>query len=160
MFFMVVTTATDLDRKIIPDEATFGLLATGLLTSPWNPIFAARGDQFPLVQGLIGALTGGGVLLLISIFGQFLMKTEVMGGGDIKLLAGVGAFLGWDGALFTLFLASLSGGFFSVVGIILKRLRRKQQIPFGPFLNFGAIFTFFLMISSRDFVLEFFQLFG
>jgi prepilin signal peptidase PulO-like enzyme (type II secretory pathway) len=87
---------------------------------------------------LIGAAVGFGLFYLIAV-----MSRGGMGGGDVKLMAGVGALLGWKGVLLTTFSGSLTG---SVVGILLMKLKgkgRKTKIPFGPFLALGALVSLF-----------------
>ena len=95
-------------------------------------------------ESMIGIILGGGVLLLVA-WGYYLVtKREGMGGGDIKLLAMIGAFLGWKGVIFTIFVGSAIGA--AVGGILSRRTEagRRQPIPFGPFLSLGALlFLFF-----------------
>lgn len=85
-------------------------------------------------------MAGGGILYLIALMYYGFKKTCGMGGGDIKLLAMVGAFTGWQGVLFTLFLSSLTGTI-TGVGIILskQKFNMKIAIPFGPFISFAAV---------------------
>jgi leader peptidase (prepilin peptidase)/N-methyltransferase len=94
-------------------------------------------------NSLIGIIAGGGSLLLVAYVYQLLTKKEGMGGGDIKLLAMMGAFLGWMAIPFIIFASSLVG---SVIGITLMLVQKKDSklaIPFGPFLAFGAILYVF-----------------
>ena len=133
---LIVVASIDLKEGIIPDIVTFPLLAFGLFVSP---------ATIGMAQALLGALFGGGVLLLIALTYYLATGREGMGGGDVKLLAMIGAFLGWKGAFFTLFLASLFG---SVIGISLSLMGgegiRQRRIPFGPFLSTGAaLYVFF-----------------
>ena len=74
---------------------------------------------------MIGIFAGGGILIVVALFGSWLFKKEAMGGGDIKLLAAIGAFFGWQGALFTLIMASFVGAFF---GIAVKVLKGYEKI--------------------------------
>jgi prepilin signal peptidase PulO-like enzyme (type II secretory pathway) len=143
-FVLLVTTMIDFDWKIIPDEASYLLLATGLITSYWNPFLGAPDGYGPVLNSLIGVVAGGVPLWIIAIAGKFLLKKEAMGGGDIKLLAGIGAFLGWQAAIGILVLASLLGCAVSIVGLILKVFKRGQYIAFGPFLNVAAAIFFIL----------------
>jgi leader peptidase (prepilin peptidase)/N-methyltransferase len=93
-----------------------------------------------LGYSLMGALVGGGVLWLLGCLGDFLFKKESMGGGDIKLLAMIGAFLGWKYALLTLPLASILG---AVVGLVVKIRTKESAIAFGPYLAMGAVACLF-----------------
>ena len=92
----------------------------------------------------IGVLAGGGILLAIAVAYYVVAKNEGMGGGDVKLLAMIGAFLGWQGALMTLLLASLSGSIIGLAMMLLYGKDSKYAIPFGPFLAAGALAYLFL----------------
>jgi len=95
-------------------------------------------------ESLLGILAGGGSLFVIAWGYELLSKKEGMGGGDIKLLAMIGAFLGWKSILPIVLFASLAG---TAVGAPLMLLRRKGMqyaLPFGPFLAFGATVYIFL----------------
>ncbi len=146
-FVIVVTTATDLEWQIIPDAASLPLMGIGLLFSYWNPILGSHQTLFRFVASLLGFAVGGGTLLIIAFVGNLFFKKDVMGGGDIKLLAAFGAFLGWEGALVSLFAGSLIGGFFAIIGLLTRRLKRHQTIPFGPLLNLGGLIAFYLKIT-------------
>jgi leader peptidase (prepilin peptidase) / N-methyltransferase len=95
-------------------------------------------------DALIGIIAGGGTLYVVAVGYQLLTKRDGMGGGDIKLLAMIGALIGWQGILFTIFVSSLSG---TLVGLLLTLpagRSMKSKLPFGPFLAAGAIaYVFF-----------------
>lgn len=122
---------TDAREYIIPDEFTWGGLALGLL-------FSLVGGLPTLLPALIGAVTGFGILWLIGFVGHLILKEEAMGGGDIKMMAMVGAFLGWQGVLLTIFLGALLG---TIIFLPLSLLGRKKLVPFGVFLSAGAAAT-------------------
>ena len=88
-----------------------------------------------MIQSIIGIAAGGGSLFLVGLIGELFLKKEAMGGGDIKLLAMIGAFLGWELALLTFFLAPFFGSF---TGIILKIKEGREMIPYGPYLALAA----------------------
>lgn len=120
----------DQDEMIVPDALSLPGLGIGL-------IFAlARGR---LGAGLIGALVGGGFLLIIYFIALFLLKKEGLGLGDAKLLAMVGAFLGWEGVLFTVLIASISGALGGLALMALGRLRLGEPMPFGPYIAGAAL---------------------
>jgi leader peptidase (prepilin peptidase) / N-methyltransferase len=126
----------DIDHRIIPDELSLGGLAAGLLFS-----FLPGGDW---KGSAIGALLGGGILYATAILYEKVRGMEGMGGGDVKLLAMIGAFLGWRGALATVFLGSFLG---AVGGIIAMRKGGeglKTAIPFGPYLCVAALLSRYL----------------
>jgi len=129
---MLTITFIDIDHRIIPN----------VITLPGIPLFFAAALLVPQVSwqdSLIGILVGGGSLLLVSKAYYLLKKTEGMGGGDIKLLAMIGAFIGWEGVVFTIFFASLTGTLAGLAVMLQKRSGLRQKIPFGPFLAIGAI---------------------
>ena len=94
-------------------------------------------------NSLAGILTGGGSLLLVAFVYHLLTKKEGMGGGDIKLLAMMGAFLGWKAVPFIIFASSLSGSVIGIALMVAQKKDTKLAIPFGPFLAFGAILYVF-----------------
>jgi leader peptidase (prepilin peptidase) / N-methyltransferase len=99
-----------------------------------------------LLDSLAGALMGGGFLWLVGALYEWLRKQEGIGGGDIKLLAMVGAFTGWQGCLFTIFGASLTGSIVGVALMIRRRSGSQTPIPFGPFLSLAS----FLYVLAGD----------
>jgi leader peptidase (prepilin peptidase)/N-methyltransferase len=119
---------TDARHYIIPDEFTWGGLALGLL-------FALAVGAQALGQALLGAAVGFGLLWLVGAVGSWVLKQDAMGGGDIKMMAMVGAFLGWRGVLLTIFLGALLG---SLIFVPLALTGRKRLVPFGIFLAMGA----------------------
>jgi leader peptidase (prepilin peptidase)/N-methyltransferase len=86
---------------------------------------------------------GGGSLFLVATLYQWLFKKEGMGGGDVKLLAMIGAFLGWKAVFLTIFLSSLIGSITGIVVMILKGKDFKYAIPFGPFLSSAVVSLFY-----------------
>jgi len=138
---LIVATFVDFDFRIIPDEISLGGIVVGLVVSFIYPLL----HHVPihilgLRESLFGVLVGGGALWLLGCLGDFIFKKESMGGGDVKLLAMIGAFLGWKIALLSLPLASLIG---AVVGIIIKLRTKESLIAFGPYLSIGAIIGLF-----------------
>ena len=103
---LLIITFIDLDIQIIPDRLSLGGIVVGLLVVYWLPV--------TYKDALIGLILGGGLLLAIIYGYYFLTKKEGMGGGDVKLLAMIGVFTGWQGVLFTVFASSLMG---TMVGI-------------------------------------------
>ena len=122
---------TDARHYLIPDEFTWGGVVIGLALS-------LAGGATGFVNALIGAATGFGLLWIVAQAGHWAFKEEAMGGGDIKMMAMVGAFVGWKGVLVTLLLGALLG---SIVFVPLS-FRRKRLVPFGVFLAVGAAVTF------------------
>src|SRR4030042_2674312 len=133
---LIVITVIDLYHQIIPDVISLPGIGVGLLASLIIP-------QHTFFNSLIGILLGGGSLFLVATLYQWFFKREGMGGGDVKLLAMIGAFLGWKAVLLTIFLSSLIGSILGITIIVLQGKNFKYAIPFGPFLSLGAVITLF-----------------
>ncbi|HEX6038153.1 prepilin peptidase [Longimicrobium sp.] len=132
LFFTILLgiALSDAATYIIPDQFTIGGTVLGLALS------FAPGYMTPL-QSVIGAATGFGVLWLVAILGEWAFKKEAMGGGDIKMMAMVGAFLGPIGVMLTIFLGALFGSL--IFGPI--SVKTGKLVPFGIFLALGAAIT-------------------
>jgi leader peptidase (prepilin peptidase)/N-methyltransferase len=133
---LIVITVIDLYHQIIPDAISLPGIGVGLLASLLIP-------QITFFNSLIGILLGGGSLFIVATFYQWLFKREGMGGGDIKLLAMIGAFLGWKAVLLTILLSSLIGSVTGILMMVVKGKDFKYAIPFGPFLSLGAVISLF-----------------
>ncbi len=129
---MIVITFIDLDHRIIPDVISLPGIGIGFLLAFFLPTVSVK-------DSLIGIIAGGGTLFGVAWVYETLTKREGMGGGDIKLLAMIGAWLGWKAILFTLFFASLSGTFIGGGAMLLQKQGRHYAIPFGPFLALSAM---------------------
>lgn len=129
---LLVIIFIDIHHQIIPDLISLPGIVVGFLCS-------FLGSQVTWQQSGLGLLLGGGVLYLVALGYHVLTKREGMGGGDIKLLAMIGAFLGWQSLLYVIFASSLFG---SLIGLLVMSSQGKggqTRIPFGPFLAFGAM---------------------
>jgi leader peptidase (prepilin peptidase) / N-methyltransferase len=133
---LLAASLIDFDHGIIPDSLSLGGIAAGLLLSP----FTGLGWR----ESLIGAAVGGGVLLAVALGYQALTRREGMGMGDVKLLAAIGAFLGWKAVVFTILIASLVGSLVGVTAMVAKKSDLQLEVPFGPFLALGAVSYLFL----------------
>jgi leader peptidase (prepilin peptidase)/N-methyltransferase len=143
---LIVITFIDFDHQIIPD----------VITLPGIPIFSLIAVFFmgvPWMEVLIGILAGGGLLYAIAVGYEFFTKREGMGGGDIKLLAMLGGFLGWKSLFFIVFVSSLLGALVGITMILLKGKDMKYAVPFGPFLSIAAVSYLFV---GREAMLLFF----
>jgi leader peptidase (prepilin peptidase) / N-methyltransferase len=123
---------TDARAYIIPDEFTWGGLVLGLL-------FSLAGGWPGLGAALLGAAVGFVLLWLVGTVGTWLFKEDAMGGGDVKMMAMVGAFLGWQGVLLTVFLGAFLG---SLVFLPLVLAGQKKLVPFGIFLSIAAVIAY------------------
>jgi len=152
---LIVITFIDLDERIVPDVISLPGIGLGLLLSivnwllPMDPLSVLPSPM----SSLIGVLLGGGALLVVAWAYQLFTGREGMGGGDVKLLAMVGAFLGWPAIPVALFFASLTGSLIGLGLMILKQADGKLALPFAPFLCLGAILHLFLGERLIDFYL-------
>jgi leader peptidase (prepilin peptidase) / N-methyltransferase len=128
---LVPIAVIDIDHRIIPNELSLGGLAAGILLS-----LLPGGDWRGSV---IGCLVGGGILYGTAALYERTRGVEGMGGGDVKLLAMIGAFLGWKGALLTIFIGSLLGVAGGLFAMRKGRDGLKTAIPFGPYLCVAAL---------------------
>jgi len=150
---LIIATFVDLKHRIIPDEISVGGMILGFILS------AVRGfnlrpfiyDLKPLFNSLLGIIIGGGIIYLTGklfdlIYFKLLKRppiqgeTSSMGWGDVKLLAMMGAFLGWQEAILIFFLAPFFGVTFGFINILIKK---DHTLPYGPFLSLAAIFSLF-----------------
>lgn len=133
---LITITVIDLHHQIIPDVISLPGIGIGLLASLIVP-------QITFLNSLLGTLLGGGSLFLVATAYHWLFKREGMGGGDVKLLAMIGAFLGWKAVILTIFLSSFIGSVTGIILILIKGKNFKYAIPFGPFLSVGAVISLF-----------------
>jgi leader peptidase (prepilin peptidase) / N-methyltransferase len=134
---LLVVTLIDFEFYIIPDRITYPGMVLGLALSWVNPLVT------PL-EALIGLLAGGASLYLLAMLGDLLFKKESLGGGDIKLAAMLGAFLGWKNIIFIFFGAAVFGLIYALLQMAASRKQGAgRMIPFGPFLSLAAIVALF-----------------
>ncbi|MES1241972.1 MAG: prepilin peptidase [Acidobacteriota bacterium] len=151
---MIVLAMIDVDHMILPNRITWPGIALGflghamlvvLLRLPWSH----------MLEPLGGALLGGGMTLAIYGLWWLIRREEGLGLGDAKMLALIGAFLGWKAMLVAFFFAVLAG---SIVGVVLMRRSgqgMKTRLPFGAFLAFGGLLALFAAPAIIDFYLQF-----
>ncbi|WP_455378387.1 prepilin peptidase [Petrachloros mirabilis] len=143
---LLVVTGTDLSHKIIPNAITLPGILLGI-------VGAATVLPVGLINALLGIAVGGGILWILAWASPYLFGKEGMGGGDIKLLAMIGAFLGWKPALLTIMIGSLAGSVIGISMIALRWMKRDEYIPFGPFLVLGALLSMFFAQPLLDWYL-------
>ncbi|MBF7082116.1 prepilin peptidase [Desulfallas sp. Bu1-1] len=142
-FAMLITVSViDMHHKIIPDE----ILITGLVLGVPSIFLASPGK---LISGAIGFFAAGLLLLVIA-----LASKGGMGGGDIKLSAAMGLFLGWPGIIVALFLSFLAGGLSGILLLATGRKSRKDAVPFGPYLAMGGVVASFYAERLIDWYLR------
>jgi len=156
----IVAIFVDFEHRIIPDEVSVGGMCVGLVFSLFVPelqgIDVAKTPWLlahlqSLGWSVVGVLVGGGSIYLMGLLGDFIFKKESMGGGDVKLLAMVGAFLGWEAAILTFFIAPFFG---AVYGLVEKIRTKDSAIAYGPFLVLGALVSMFYGDRIIDWILH------
>ena len=150
---LIVSSFVDIERMVIPDEIAIGGMYVGpVLCTIWPGIIhhdgpltgwllrmmgaTTAGPVAGLAASVIGMGVGAGVIYAAAVLGKALFRKEAMGFGDVKFMGMAGAFIGWQGALLTFFVACVLG---AVVGIALLIRHRDTHIPFGPYLAAGAL---------------------
>lgn len=144
-YSLIVISFIDIDHQIIPDVISLPGILIGLIISivQLNQISGQITGQVNWLDSLIGIACGGGSLFLIAFVFEKLTGKEGMGGGDIKLLAMIGAWMGWKALPFVVFLSSVSGTIIGGGALLLSRKNYRTRIPFGPFLALSALVFFF-----------------
>ncbi len=128
---LIIITVSDIHYQIIPDKVLLFFLPLFIILKIWIP-------SDPWWDPIAGMLLGFSLLYLIAV-----LSKGGMGGGDIKLYTVLGIILGWKGVLLSFFLASLFGGLFGAIGLVLGKYKRRQAIPFGPFIAMGTLIAYF-----------------
>ena len=150
---LIIATFVDLKERIIPDEISIGGMILGFILISIKGI-SLKPLYFnfqPMFSSFMGIVTGAGIIYIISFFFDLVYfrilkksaiqgETTSMGMGDIKFLAMIGAFLGWQKAILTFFVAPFLGLVFGILNLILKR---NRLIPYGPFLALAALIALF-----------------
>lgn len=144
---LIVVSGIDFSFQIIPDMISIPGIFAGLVFQ------LAKGNFLP---ALVGALFGGGLILLIRVVGGKVYKKEVMGMGDVYLTAMIGAFVGWPLIIVAVFLAALTGSILGIIFIASTRQSRESPIPFGPFLSIGGV----AVIVFHTLIIKFFAMLG
>ena len=143
---LIVISFIDLDVRIVPDVISLPGIVLGFGFSLIGYFFfdAGAGVIPSPISSIIGIVAGGGFLLATAWIYERVTGVEGMGGGDIKLLAMIGAFLGWSAVPITLFFASLVGSVVGLTCMLVTGAGRRLALPFAPFLCSGAVlFIFF-----------------
>lgn len=132
---LIVITFIDFEHMIIPDQISLPFILVGMGVM----VFSLWPDwKTALIRSVLGAVIGGGSLWILAEVVSRIKKREAMGGGDIKLAAMLGAFLGWKALIFVFFGSSVLGLIYAVMLMVSKK-NRGRVIPFGPFLSLAAI---------------------
>lgn len=165
----MIIAVVDYRYYIIPDKLSINGIWVGLAWSAASFVLIHLGaprPQFytPLSDSILGAILGGGFLWLLGIIAWVLLKKEGMGGGDVKLLAAYGAWLGWKPVIGIIILASFLGSAGGILSIVYNRIRHKKpyqplghMIPFGPYLCIAFLFIFYFGMEPLYQILDIYQ---
>ena len=144
---LIVIIFIDIRLQIIPDVISLPGIVLGFL-------FSLVSDTVTWQSSLIGILVGGGVLYAIALLYTLLRKMDGMGGGDIKLLAMIGAWLGWQSLPFVILMSSTTGSLIGLIAMCSQKKGGQTRIPFGPFLSLSALtYVFFSEMISHYYTL-------
>jgi leader peptidase (prepilin peptidase)/N-methyltransferase len=153
LWCLIIATFVDIAHRIIPDEVSIGGMIIGfIMVSVTGFTFGPLKFTFsPMLKSGLGIIGGAGIIYLTALFFDLVYfkllkhpaingETESMGGGDVKLLAMIGAFMGWQMSLLTFFLAPFLGIVFGAVNLATKK---DHTLPYGPFLSIAALVILF-----------------
>ena len=131
---LIIIAFIDLNEQIVPDVISLPGIVIGFIISFFVPYIS-------FLNSALGVLVGGGIILIIGLAGSAIFKKEAMGGGDVKLAAMIGAFLGWRYIIISLFLGFFLGALAGIILILSKIKSREDVVPFGPFIVLGSLIT-------------------
>lgn len=137
---LILGTFVDLEHLIIPDRVSLGGWVAGLVLSPLVPaLHGVATAREALMSSAIGLAAGAGSLWLVGVLGKAAFRKDAMGLGDVKLLGGLGALLGWRAVLFIIMGSSLVGSLVGLGLIVGRRREWQSRIPYGPYLALAAL---------------------
>ena len=131
---LIIISFIDLKEQIVPDVISLPGIVIGFIISFFVPYIS-------FINSALGVVVGGGIILIIGMAGSIIFKKEAMGGGDVKLAAMIGAFLGWRYIIISLFLGFFLGAIVGIVLILSKIKSREDVVAFGPFIVLGSLIT-------------------
>ncbi len=131
---LIIIAFIDLNQQIVPDVISLPGMVIGFIISFFVPYIL-------FTNSALGIFVGGGIILIIGLAGSVIFKKEAMGGGDVKLAAMIGAFLGWRYIIISLFLGFFLGALAGIFLILSRIKSREDVVPFGPFIVLGSFIT-------------------
>jgi leader peptidase (prepilin peptidase)/N-methyltransferase len=151
-YVLIAAALIDFDTMMISDAVSYSLAALGLAACFVNPYFSGT-PLNRILEFLTGAVSGAAIVWFMAAAGRKLYGRDAVGDGDIFLMAGIGSLIGWQGILSTLMMASLFGSVYGVSLMLVKKARRFDPIPFGPFLALGALVNLYRLVRITDFII-------
>ena len=144
LYGLLASSMIDIDHFLIPDRFTLGGIVAGVAAALACPALLGKVHRWDAFNAsLLGAFVGGFLLWLVVKLGSKALKKEAMGLGDVKLLAAIGAFLGWEAVLFVVAVSSVIGSLFGAAMLLRKRQVWGSRLPYGPFLSLAALLWIF-----------------
>lgn len=149
---LVLVTFVDLTDWTIPDEVTLPGIVIGIVVAALGMMLGRESglflhDQYSILNAIIGAVVGAGILYGLDKLALILLKKPGMGLGDVKLMAMLGAFFGWSGALMTIMFGAIVGSIFGIAMVLYQRSKGEPEashyLPFGPYLALGGLIVMF-----------------
>jgi len=131
---LIIIAFIDLNEQIVPDVISLPGIVIGFIISFFVPYIL-------FINSALGIVVGGGIILVIGLAGSVIFKKEAMGGGDVKLAAMIGAFLGWRYIIISLFFGFFLGALAGIFLILSKIKSKEDTVPFGPFIVLGSIIS-------------------
>ena len=138
VYALIVVIFIDIEHQEIPDSIDLPGIILGIICMTVFRLDGSGSYWMSLLNSFLGILAGGGSMFLLGYLGEKIYKKEALGGGDIKLMAMIGAFLGWKLVLLTFFMAPIFG---SGIGLVMKLKFKKEEIAYGPYLSIAAIIS-------------------
>lgn len=150
LLLLILISIADIKTYRIPDRYI-------IIGSIWAIVFNVIGRGIGIIEGLYGAIVGAAVILAISYFSLWIFKKPGMGGGDVKLMAMTGLFIGWRLTLLSILLAIYIAGLTSIILLIVKKIDRDDYLPFGPYLAIGIVLSILLGENIIDWYIDIFS---
>jgi leader peptidase (prepilin peptidase)/N-methyltransferase len=160
---VIILIFTDYNHRILPNIITLPGVIAGILLSPfqmpevYSDLFSWKAASMlgfenspyaePWIGSILGAIIGGGLLYLVAFAYEMVRRRQGLGMGDVKMMAMVGAFMGWRLALMTIFIGSLLGTFVGILLILLRKIDTQGKLAFGVFLGMGSALCLFYGFS-------------
>ena len=137
---LIVASGIDFDHLVIPDGLTMGGVILGICASYLLPGLQGKTDPTDaMIRSVLSAALGGGFLFVLAKTASWFLQKEAMGIGDAKLLAGLGAFLGWNALPWILAISSIFGTCVGLAMVFQRKQKLGVKLPYGPYLAIATI---------------------
>ncbi|HNT96883.1 MAG TPA: prepilin peptidase [Elusimicrobiales bacterium] len=151
VYLLIVVAVIDFETMLIADIFSFLLGAIGLAAAVVNPYLEGSFTD-RLLQSAGGLVFGAVLIWFMAWLGKRIYKMDAVGEGDIFLMGGLGALLGWQGVISTLVIGAFFGSVYGIGLLLMKRAGRRDHMPFGPFLALGGVVNLYSFVSPLRFI--------